>query len=106
MILDDYETLLTSNDVKLHNDLCNHFDSYCFNAIMLREKRLHVEFRRALFKVFNFVEQILQVEHSRTLVCFLEIFIYFIQTELSEVTFILRNFISEMFAKVTRERDS
>ena len=50
MILDDYGTLLTLNGAKLYNDLYNDFDSYCFTIIILIEKGLYVEFRRALFK--------------------------------------------------------
>ena len=59
MILDDYGTLLTPNGAKLHNDLCNDFDSYCFTATMLIEKGLHVEFRCVFSKASAFVEQIL-----------------------------------------------
>jgi len=56
MILDDYKTLLTLNSAKLYNNLCNNFDSYCFTTTMLKEKGLHVEFRRALFKAFALIE--------------------------------------------------
>ncbi|KAF4619079.1 hypothetical protein G7Y89_g14768 [Cudoniella acicularis] len=82
MIFDDHGTLLTPNGAKLHNDLCNDFDSYCFTATMLKEKGLHVEFRRALSKASALVEQILRAEHPRTLACFLEVFIHLIQTGL------------------------
>jgi hypothetical protein len=73
MILDDHGTLLIPNGARLHNDLCNDFDSYCFTAIMLREKKLLVEFRRALSKACALVKRILQAEHPRTLACFLEV---------------------------------
>jgi len=76
MILDDHGTLLTPNGAKLHNDLCNDFDSYCFTATMLIEKGLHVEFRHALSKATALVEQILRAEHPQTLACFLEVFIH------------------------------
>jgi hypothetical protein len=103
MILDDHGTLLTPNGAKLHNDLCNDFDSYCFTATMLIEKGLHVEFRRALFKASALVEQILRAEHPRTLACFLEVFIHLIQTGLPEATSFLCDFIKGMSAKVTRK---
>ncbi|KAJ3551817.1 hypothetical protein NPX13_g11268 [Xylaria arbuscula] len=103
MILDDHGTLLTPNGAKLHNDLCNDFDSYCFTATMLIEKGLHVEFRRALFKASALVEQILRAEHPRTLACFLEVFIHLIQAGLPEVTSFLRDFIKRMSAKVIRK---
>jgi hypothetical protein len=75
MILDDHRTLLTSNGARLHNDLCNDFDSYYFTATMLIGKGLHVQFRRALSKASALVKQILRAEHPRTLACFLEVFI-------------------------------
>jgi hypothetical protein len=103
MILDGYKTLLTPNGAELHNDLYNDFDSYCFTTTMLIEKGLHVEFRRALSKASTLVEQILRAEHPRTLACFLEVFIYFIQTGLLEVTSFLRDFIKRISAKVTRK---
>jgi hypothetical protein len=103
MILDDHGTLLTPNGAKLHNDLCNDFDSYCFTATMLIKKGLYVEFRRALSKASALVEQILRAEHPRTLACFLEVFIHLIQTGLPEVTSFLRDFIKRMSAKVTRK---
>ena len=100
MILDDHGTLLNPNGAKLHNGLCNDFDSYCYTATMLIEKGLHVEFRRALFKASALV---LRAEHPRTLACFLEVFIHLIQTGLPEVTSFLRDFIKRMSAKVTRK---
>lgn len=103
IILDDHGTLLTPNGAKLHNDLCNDFDSYCFTATMVIEKGLHVEFRRALSKASALVEQILRAEHPRTLACFLEVFIHLIQTRLPDVTSFLRDFIKRMSAKVTRK---
>lgn len=106
MIFDDHETLLNSNDVELYNDLCNEFDLYCFIATMLKSRQLYVKFRYAFFKVFALVEHIFWVEHSRTLICFLEVFIHFIQIEISKIAFILRDFIKKLFKKVTRREHS
>ena len=103
MILDDYKTLLTLNDAKLHHDLCNDFDLYCFTATMLIEKRLHVEFCRALFKASTLVKQILRAKHPRTLAYFLKVFIHLIQTGLPKVTSFLCDFIKRMSAKVTKK---
>lgn len=101
MILDDHGTLLTPNGAKLHNNLCNDFDSYCFTATMLIEKGLLVEFRRALSKATALVGQILRAEHPRTLACFLEVFIHLIQSRLPGITSFLRDFIKRMSAIVT-----
>ena len=79
---------------------------YCFTVTILKERKLHVEFRYIFFKISAFVEQIFRVEYSRTLICFFEIFIYFIQIELSEIAFIFCNFIKKIFEKVTREKHS
>lgn len=103
MILDDHGNLLALNGAKLHNDLCNDFDSYCFTATMFKEKELYVEFRRALSKASSLVEQILRAEHPRTLACFFEVFIHLIQTGLPDVTSFLRDFIKRMSAKVIRK---
>ncbi len=102
MIFDDHGTLLNPNGAELHDDLCNEFDSYCFTATMLKGRKLHVEFRHALSKASALVEQILRAGHPRTLACFLEVFIHFIQTGLPEVASILRDFIKKMSEKVTR----
>jgi hypothetical protein len=59
MILDNYRTLFTLNSAELYNNLYNDFDLYCFTAIMLIEKGLHVEFCCVLSKASAFVEQIL-----------------------------------------------
>jgi hypothetical protein len=104
MILDDQGTLLALNSARLHNGLCNDFDSYCFNATMFREKGLHVEFRRALSKASALIEQILRAEHPRTLACFLVVFIHLIQTGLPDITSFLRDFIKRMSSKVTGNR--
>lgn len=100
MKFDEHGTLLTQNGATLHNDLCNDFDSYCFTATMLKEKGLHIEFRRALSKASALIKQILQDEHPRTLACFLEVFLHLIQTGLPDVTFVLRSFIKNMSATV------
>ena len=102
MIFDDQGTLLNPNGAELHNDLCNEFDSYCFTATILKGRKLHVEFGHALSKAFALVEQILRAEHPRTLACFMEVFIHFIQTGLPEVASVLRDFIKKMSDKVTR----
>ncbi len=106
MIFDDHEILLNPNDAKLHNDLCNEFDSYCFTTTMFKERKLHVEFGHALFKAFALVEQILRVEHSWTLAYFLEVFIHLIQIELSKIASILRDLIKKMSKKVIRKERS
>jgi hypothetical protein len=70
---------------------------------MFKGKGLHVDFRRALSKASALVEQILRVEHPRTLACFLEVFFHLIQTGLPEVTFSLRDYIKRMSATVIRK---
>ena len=99
MIFDDHKIFLNSNDVELHNNLCNEFDSYCFIATMFKEKELHVEFCQALLKASALVEQIFQVEHLWILICFFEVFIHFIQSELFDVDFVLRDFIKKNIRK-------
>lgn len=101
MKFDIYGNLVTPDGARLNNALCNDFDSYCFTAAMLKGNGLYVEFRRVLSKAFALVEQILQAEHPRTLACFLEVFIHLIQTDLPEVTSLLRDHIKVMSAKVT-----
>jgi len=103
---DNYKTLLNSNSAELYNNLYNKFDSYCFTATILKERKLHIEFCYTLFKISALVEQIFRVEYSRILVCFLEVFIYFIQIELSEIAFIFRNFIKKISEKVTKKKYS
>ena len=102
MIFDDHGTLLNLNGADLYNDLCNKFNSYCFTATMFKARELHVKFRHALSKASALVEQILRAEHPRTLACFLEVFIHFIQTGLPDVASILRDFIKKMSEKVTK----
>ncbi|KAI3322878.1 hypothetical protein HD806DRAFT_544919 [Xylariaceae sp. AK1471] len=103
MIFDDDGTLLTPDGAKLHNDLCNDFDSYCFTATMLKGKGLFIESGRALSRASDLVKQILQAEHPRTLTCFLEVFIHFIQTGLPEAASSFRAFIQQMSATVIRK---
>ena len=69
---------------------------------MLKGRKLHVESRPALSKASALVEHILRAGHPRTLACFLEVFIHFIQTGLPEVASILRDFIRKMSEKVIR----
>lgn len=106
MIFDNQKTLLNSNSAKLHNDLCNKFDSYCFTTTIVKGKKLHVKFDHVFFKASVLVEQILRAKHSWTLVCFMEVFIHFIQIELFEIAFILREFIKKIFEKVIRKERS
>ncbi len=56
---DNYRTLLNPNNVELYNNLYNEFDLYCFTATILKERKLHIEFRHVFFKVSALVEQIL-----------------------------------------------
>ncbi|KAK4068499.1 hypothetical protein Purlil1_13795 [Purpureocillium lilacinum] len=103
MNFDKDGNLLTPNGAKWDNTLCNDFDSYCFTATLLIGKGLHAEFRRALSKASALVEQILQVEHPRTLACFLEVFIHLLQNGLPEVTSCFCDYIKEMSAKVIKK---
>ncbi|OBT40503.1 hypothetical protein VE00_07898 [Pseudogymnoascus sp. WSF 3629] len=99
MKFDSYGDLLAQDGA---NSISN-FDSFCFTATVFKEKGLHVEFRRALSKACALVEQILRAEHPRTLACFLEVFIHFIQTGLPDVTSFLCRFIQVTSAQVSKE---
>lgn len=99
MKFDNYGNLLTPYGANLIND----FDSYCFTATVFKEKRLLVEFRRALSKACALVEEILRAEHPRTLACFLEVFIHFIQTRLPDITSFLCRLIQATSARVNKE---
>lgn len=101
MMFDEQGNLLTPGGVKLNNDLCNDFDSYCFSASMFIEKGLYIESRRALSKGCALIEPILRAQHPRTFACFLEVLIHLLQTGLPEVASIIRNFIQRMAARVT-----
>ena len=68
----------------------------------LKKEKLHVEFDHILFKASALVERILRAEHSQILVCFMKVFIHFIQIGFFEVASILRDFIKKMFEKVIR----
>jgi hypothetical protein len=105
MILDGRGNLLTPGGAKLNNDLCNDFDSYCFNATIFIEKGLYIESRRALSKASALIEPILRAEHPRTFACFLEVLIHLLQTGLPEVASILRNFIQGMAVKVITRKN-
>ena len=104
MFLNDHEIFFNSNNIELQNNLCNNFDFYCFTAIMFAKRNSNVKFRYALNKVFAFVENIFQIEHSRILICFFEVFIYLIQIEKSNVAFLLQKFIKNMFAKIIMKK--
>ncbi|KIV98341.1 uncharacterized protein PV09_09816 [Verruconis gallopava] len=103
MKFNDHGTLLNSNGSELRNDLCDNFDSYCFTATILASRALYVGFRATLSKAFALVEEILQAEHPRTLTCFLEVLIHLIQTGHYDVSLMLRDYIKNMSAKVTRK---
>jgi len=64
MILNNYRTLLTLNSTKLHNNLCNDFDSYYFTTTMFIKKGLYVEFCYVLFKASALIKQILRAKYS------------------------------------------
>ncbi|KFY46959.1 hypothetical protein V494_00252 [Pseudogymnoascus sp. VKM F-4513 (FW-928)] len=84
-------------------NLIAEFDSYCFTATVFHEKRLSVEFRRALSKACALVGPILRSEHPRTLACFFEVFIHFMQAGLHDVTSFLRYFIRETSELVNKD---
>ncbi|KAK3045509.1 hypothetical protein LTR09_012917 [Extremus antarcticus] len=100
MVFDENEILLSPDGAEFRNDLCTDFDSYCFTATMLKEKGLHVEFGCALSKASALVRDILRAEHPRTLTCFFEVFLHFIQTKLPELAFALLGFVKDMSAEV------
>ena len=99
MKFDNYGDLRTPDGANLIND----FDSYCFTATVFKEKGLLVEFRRALSKACALVEQILRAEHPRTLACFLEVFMHFVQTGLPDVISYLCRLIEATSVKVNRD---
>ncbi|KFY63875.1 hypothetical protein V496_03613 [Pseudogymnoascus sp. VKM F-4515 (FW-2607)] len=99
MKFDNYGDLLTPYGANLIND----FDSYCFTATVFQGKGLLIEFRRALSKACALVEEILRAEHPRTLACFLEVFIHFIQTGLPDITSFLCRLIQATSARVNKE---
>ena len=102
IIFDNHGTLFNLNGADLYNNLYNEFDSYYFLITMFKKRELHIKFRHALSKAFTFIEQILRAEHLRILAYFLEVFIYFIQTGLLDVAFILRDFIKKISEKVIK----
>lgn len=101
MKFDEGGILLSSDGAEWRNDLCSKFDSYCFTATMLKEKGLHVDFRHTLERAFALVKPILQIKHPRTLACFFEVLIHFIQTGLPEVAFTLLGFVQGMSAEIS-----
>ena len=101
MRFNDDGTLLDPSGAELRNDLCNEFDSYCFNATMLESKNSEAEFSHALSKAYALVQRILQAEHPRTLACFLEVLIHLIQSGLPGVASDLRNLIKRRSQQVT-----
>jgi hypothetical protein len=102
MIFDQYETLLDPDGAELRSSLCSDFDSYCFTASIFERKEMYFESRSALYNAGALVEQILRVEHPRTLACFLEVFIHLIQTGQSHMTDILRQLIKNTSARVIK----
>ncbi|KAF2844438.1 hypothetical protein T440DRAFT_326381 [Plenodomus tracheiphilus IPT5] len=73
MIFDSRGTLLTATGDKLHNSLCDDFDSYCLTATMFKDKELYDDFRLAISRASGLVKEILRAEHPRTLACFFEV---------------------------------
>ena len=55
----DYKTLITLNGAKLYNNLYNNFNLYYFTTIILKEKRLYIEFSYTLSKTSTLIKQIL-----------------------------------------------
>ncbi|EXM14513.1 Tetratricopeptide-like helical domain superfamily [Fusarium oxysporum f. sp. vasinfectum] len=104
MSFDDDQNLVTPSGYKLDNALCGEFDSYCFTATMLIQKRLSAEFGRTLSKACHLVERILRAQHPRTLVCFLEVFVHLIQSRLPEVATHLCSFVAQMAVAIGKER--
>lgn len=92
--------LLDPSGTKSNNGLCNDFDSYCFTATQSKGD----EFRLALSEATRLIPQILQVEHPRSLPCFLEVFIHLGQVGMSDVAHMLRAFIRQWSVVVIRER--
>jgi hypothetical protein len=96
MLPDDLGTLLTPNGAKL----CSEFDSYCFTATMLLGKGSVDEFRCTISQATTLLNQILLAEHPRTLACFFEVFIHFIQTGLLHATSYFRRYIKCLSAQL------
>ena len=88
---------LTLNGTTLRYDHCSDLDSYCFSAIIFaRKKESSQEFHSAISRASDLVRPVLRTEHPRTLSCFLEVFIYFIQTGHIDVTNLLRKHIKAL----------
>ena len=104
MKFDDQGTLLNLEGTEFHNDLCSNFDSYCFSATKFKEKRSFVDFRVAFDKAFSLVQPILEAEHPRTLACFLEVMIHFIQVGMPAAASTILRFIQQM--SVIRKKQS
>ncbi|TVY75376.1 hypothetical protein Focb16_v005991 [Fusarium oxysporum f. sp. cubense] len=104
MNFDDDQSLVTPSGYKLDNALCSEFDSYCFTATVLIQKRLFAEFGRALSKASHLVERILRAQHPRTLACFLEVFVHLIQSNLPEVAISLCKYVAQMSVAIGSER--
>ncbi|KAG7402657.1 hypothetical protein Forpe1208_v017037 [Fusarium oxysporum f. sp. rapae] len=103
MRFDMDQSLVTPTGDRLDNALCSEFDSYCFTATVLAQKRMSVEFGRALSKACDLVKRILQAQHPRTLACFLEVFTHLIQSEHSEVAISLCGFVAGMSKVIGKE---
>lgn len=88
---------LALNGTTLRYDHCSDLDSYCFNAIIFaRKKDSSQEFHSAISRASDLVRPVLRTEHPRSLSCFLEVFIYFIQTGHIDVTNLLRKHIKAL----------
>jgi hypothetical protein len=76
------------------------FSTYCRLAAGLVEKGPSIEFRRALSKAFNLVQDLLRAENPRTLDCLFDVYLYLISKGLPEIVSMLRNYINEMAANI------
>lgn len=105
MRLDEQGVILALDGAKLSNDLCSDFDSYCFTATMIaRKKGPAEELFCVLDKASRLVEPILRAKHPRTLACFLEVFIHFIQCGLPELTHKFCKYIKAMSVIVVGDK--
>lgn len=103
MTFDDQGILVKEGTI-ITNDLCNDFDSYCFTATMLFERKEYSEFAGCLSKACALVKSILQAQHPRSLTCFFEVLLHLIQNGLLDVAITLCRFINAMSAEVIGDR--
>ncbi|KUJ16359.1 uncharacterized protein LY89DRAFT_782627 [Mollisia scopiformis] len=72
------------------------FHNYYSTAVRLADERSYDEFRRVLSKAFAIIGDILRIQHTRTLDCFLEVFLDMIQRGHLELVSLLVHHIHEM----------